>query len=184
MGKEHETILDYINLSNKFIDKALGDSSFNVVFIHCREGRSRSVSFLCCYLMWKESMSFIAALSDIRSKRHIVLPNNKFYRELEKFDKEIIVDREENNCKKFGSANKSFKLMKVAKNDKQQCVVIDDAKESENESEDVPKMRMGRSNSVTSPREKKRKKGETELWKNRKKRKNQKKERKIKRKKK
>merc|ERR1712228_579490 len=80
--------------------------------------------------------------------------------------KEIIVDREENNCKKFGSADKSFKLMKVAKNDKQQCVVIDDAKESENESEDVPKMRMGRSNSVTSPREKKGKRVETDLWKN------------------
>merc|ERR1712157_627054 len=119
------------------------------IFIHCREGRSRSVSFLCCYLMWKESMSFIAALSDIRSKRHIVLPNNKFYRELEKFDKQIVIDREEDNCKKFGSPSKKFKLQKVAKNDKHKMVQSVNAG---SENEDVPKMRVRRSNSVTSPR--------------------------------
>ena len=43
--------------------------------------------------MWKEGITFLSALADIRSKRHIVLPNNKFYAELERFDKEIIEDR-------------------------------------------------------------------------------------------
>ncbi len=69
------------------IEKALSESSFNIIFVHCREGRSRSVSFLSAYLMWKEKQLFHAILSDITSKRHIVLPNNKFYSELEKYDK-------------------------------------------------------------------------------------------------
>lgn len=118
--KNSETILDYINESNQFFEKALAESKFNVVFVHCREGRSRSVSFLSAYIMWKEKISFYAALSDIRSKRHIVLPNNKFYAELEKFDKELLADRQNANVtprsKKFGTPNPSFKLKKLKKN--------------------------------------------------------------------
>eukprot|EP01083_Nonionella_stella_P209265 758740_1 len=112
--KSHETILDYINESNQFIEKALVETKFNVIFVHCREGRSRSVSFLSAYLMWKEKQSFHAILSDITSKRHIVLPNNKFYSELEKFDKQLVNDRKHNNCKKFNKPNTSFILAKVA----------------------------------------------------------------------
>ena len=125
-------------------------------------------------------MSFIAALSDIRSKRHIVLPNNKFYRELEKFDKQIVVDREENNCKTYGSPSKAFKLMKVVyqngaggggfDKNAMQCIVADDSKESENEMEATStpkKMRMTRSNSVTSPRENRgSKKEKSDPWRN------------------
>jgi len=115
--KESETILDYINQSNKFIEKALGDNKLNVLFIHCREGRSRSVSFLCAYLMWKEKITFHGALSDITSKRHIVLPNNKFYRELELFDKDLIKDRKQGNCRKYGKPDTSFKTKKLLVND-------------------------------------------------------------------
>jgi len=110
--KNSETILDYINESNQFIEKALAESKFNVVFVHCREGRSRSVSFLSAYLMWKEKISFLTALADIRSKRSIVLPNNKFYRELEKLSNELVIDRQDSS-KKYGTPNNSFKLKKV-----------------------------------------------------------------------
>merc|ERR1712129_599529 len=102
--------------------------------------------------------------------------------------KQIVVDREEDNCKVFGTASDKFKLKKVKKpkNEKPQCKPVmdvgaiadiliaddDDVKkgDSENESNDVPKMgRMKRSNSVTSPRDKqtnKKKKKDSELWSN------------------
>jgi len=108
--KNSETIMDYIHDSNTFIESALGEAAYNVVFVHCREGRSRSVSFLCAYLMWKEKLSFYAALSDIRTKRHIVLPNNKFYSELERFDKILPLNRG-----KYGALNDSFTLQKPVK---------------------------------------------------------------------
>eukprot|EP01084_Bolivina_argentea_P172617 299024_1 len=127
--KNHETILDYINESNAFIEKALGQNKSNAVFVHCREGRSRSVSFLSAYLMWKEEDSFHAILADITSKRHIVLPNNKFYSELEKYDKLIILDRK-NNRKKFGKPNGKFKLETVGKNKRN----MNDMKSNEEES--------------------------------------------------
>ena len=109
--KNHETILDYIKDSNHFVEEALSHSK-STLFVHCREGRSRSVSFLCAYLMWKEGITFLSALADIRSKRHIVLPNNKFYAELERFDKEIIEDRK-GDSQQFGTPDASFKLKRV-----------------------------------------------------------------------
>eukprot|EP00485_Elphidium_margaritaceum_P004260 CAMPEP_0202695120 /NCGR_PEP_ID=MMETSP1385-20130828/8790_1 /ASSEMBLY_ACC=CAM_ASM_000861 /TAXON_ID=933848 /ORGANISM="Elphidium margaritaceum" /LENGTH=472 /DNA_ID=CAMNT_0049351089 /DNA_START=48 /DNA_END=1466 /DNA_ORIENTATION=- len=113
--KTSDTVMHYIRESNAFIDKALAESSQHVIFIHCREGRSRSVSFLSAYLMWKEQISFYAALSDIRSKRHIVLPNNKFYAELERYDRELVKDRA-----KYGAPDASFKLKKVKLNKNKQ----------------------------------------------------------------
>eukprot|EP01084_Bolivina_argentea_P074159 134552_1 len=98
-----------------FIESALEETKFNTVFVHCREGRSRSVSFLCAYLMWKEGISFYAALSDVRSKRYIVLPNNKFYHELELFDKDLIIDRRSKatpRSKKYGVPS-MFRLQKI-----------------------------------------------------------------------
>eukprot|EP01084_Bolivina_argentea_P129363 228478_1 len=66
--------------------------------------------------MWKEKVSFHAVLSDITSKRHIVLPNNKFYGELEKLDKQLVKDRKGNLYKRYGKPSNAFKLQKLKGN--------------------------------------------------------------------
>ena len=87
VDKNHENILASLKDGLLFVDEALHSSKDNVVFIHCRQGISRSVSLTCSYLMWKEGLSFHSALSDVRSKRHIAFPNDKFTKQLNQFEK-------------------------------------------------------------------------------------------------
>ena len=98
-----------INIAIKFLEETLANNN-TIVLIHCREGKSRSVSFLCAYLMWKEGLSFQGALSDVRSKRYIVMPNAKFYTVLEDID---AIFRKKNNG--YVSQKKlKFKLSKIS----------------------------------------------------------------------
>lgn len=48
------------------------------VLVHCREGVSRSATFVIAYLMWKQSLSFEAAHDQIRRARPICNPNTGF----------------------------------------------------------------------------------------------------------
>ncbi len=111
---------DYFKTANQFIENALAASESNVILIHCQQGISRSASFLCSYLMWKEHISFGQALIDIRTKRHIVAPNSKFYSELQKLQQNLIDDRKNMNRSRgneliYGSPSGSFELEKVRK---------------------------------------------------------------------
>jgi len=137
--KNSETILGLIQNSNHYVEEALSDPK-SVLFVHCREGRSRSVSFLCAYLMWKERIAFLSALADIRSKRHIVLPNNKFYAELERFDKEVLDDRK-GDQQRFGAPDPSFKLKRIKRKAIGSCMPVPSrkmkGKEKEEERDDM-----------------------------------------------
>lgn len=48
------------------------------VLVHCREGVSRSATFVIAYLMWRQSLSFEAAHDLIRQARPICNPNTGF----------------------------------------------------------------------------------------------------------
>ena len=52
------------------------------VLVHCSAGMSRSVTIVLAFLMRAESMSLIAALELVKSKRHMVSPNAGFMRQL------------------------------------------------------------------------------------------------------
>eukprot|EP00930_Biecheleria_cincta_P069584 TRINITY_DN57302_c0_g1_i1.p1 TRINITY_DN57302_c0_g1~~TRINITY_DN57302_c0_g1_i1.p1 ORF type:complete len:770 (-),score=115.83 TRINITY_DN57302_c0_g1_i1:190-2499(-) len=48
------------------------------VLVHCREGVSRSATFVIAYLMWRQNLSFEAAFDQIRQARPICNPNTGF----------------------------------------------------------------------------------------------------------
>eukprot|EP01083_Nonionella_stella_P209266 758741_1 len=116
--KNTVNISDYFKTAHQFIETALAKSESNAILIHCKQGISRSASFLCSYLMWKEHISFGSALIDIRTKRHIISPNSKFYYELQKLDKHLINDtknRKKSEESMYPLPNGSFVLQKVRK---------------------------------------------------------------------
>lgn len=61
-------------------------NSDNVVFIHCAWGMSRSASLVIACLMYSYKMRFYDALSYIRDKRYIALPNVRFLYTLKQYD--------------------------------------------------------------------------------------------------
>jgi len=86
----------------------------NILLIHCREGKSRSSSFLCGYLIWKENIAFDSALSTVRSRRTVAMPNPKFFKQLEEFAATILKEQELPAEKRtFLPSKYDFKLMPV-----------------------------------------------------------------------
>lgn len=65
----------------------------NTVFIHCAWGMSRSASLVIACLMYSYNMKFYYALSYIRDKRSIVLPNVRFLYILKQYDDYIRFER-------------------------------------------------------------------------------------------
>ena len=87
IDKNSENLLTHLINGLYFIDDSLSsDVHGHRILIHCKQGVSRSVSLVCSYLMWKEGLSFNAALGDIQSKRHIACPNDKFSKQLKEFE--------------------------------------------------------------------------------------------------
>jgi len=54
------------------------------VYVHCIQGRSRSVSILIYYLIKFKNMSFDEAFEKIQKNRPIILPNPNFILEIKK----------------------------------------------------------------------------------------------------
>jgi len=112
--KNMEDINAYFAEAFEFIEKSLGEDKDNILFIHCREGKSRSASFLTAYFMWKEGLTFDSAMAEIRSKRHIILPNPKFEKQLQELEKLLLIEQDlEDNQRKFGVPQKNLILAKI-----------------------------------------------------------------------
>uniref|UniRef100_A0A6C0JAC2 Protein-tyrosine-phosphatase n=1 Tax=viral metagenome TaxID=1070528 RepID=A0A6C0JAC2_9ZZZZ len=76
-----ENILQYFNITGKFIDAALKEGG--VVLVHCYMGVSRSVSVVAAYLLYKRFAKTTSdALSYIEKKRCVANPNSGFIRQL------------------------------------------------------------------------------------------------------
>lgn len=85
----HQIFLE--NLQNKFTRRTSENlpTTDNKILIHCKAGISRSVSFLCCYLMTVTGKNFEQVLNFVKQQRFTACPNPKFQEFLnQKFDVE------------------------------------------------------------------------------------------------
>jgi len=111
--RTNEDLLAVIFEGVLWIDEVLSNEK-NILLIHCREGKSRSTSFLCGYLIWKERIAFDSALSAVRSRRTVAMPNPKFFKQLEEFadiiakEQDLPVEKQ-----KFPPSKHTFRLMAV-----------------------------------------------------------------------
>ena len=71
---------DNFDVCNNFIENALNNNG--KVLIHCVAGRSRSVTILCAYIIYKFGIDVKNALDSIRIKRNIIEPNPNFIKQL------------------------------------------------------------------------------------------------------
>lgn len=68
-----------------FIEEAR--SSGGGVLVHCFAGRSRSVTIVVAYLMFKRGMSLSEALQYVRMKRPMISPNSGFKLQLQEYER-------------------------------------------------------------------------------------------------
>jgi predicted protein tyrosine phosphatase len=80
---ENEKIFEHFYECFEFIEKA------DKVFIHCREGISRSATITIAYLIWKYNMTFRESLKLVMKKRRKINPNNGFLKQLKMFEKSL-----------------------------------------------------------------------------------------------
>jgi len=81
----------YFEQACQFIEEAR--QSKGSVLVHCVCGVSRSTTLCCAYLMKHHSMTVEQALVQIRSRRHIIQPNNGFLRQLVSYDEQLQIEQ-------------------------------------------------------------------------------------------
>lgn len=94
MDREKQSIAPTFEKAFKFIDGAL-DQKKGKVFVHCQEGKSRSVTIVAGYLMSRHKYSLDNALATITSKRRIAQPNKGFMKELRAYEKSLHDDQKD-----------------------------------------------------------------------------------------
>lgn len=82
----------YFEQACAFIEEAR--QSKGSVLVHCVCGVSRSTTLCCAYLMKHHSMTVEQALVQLRSRRHIIQPNNGFLRQLVLYDRRLQIEQD------------------------------------------------------------------------------------------
>lgn len=77
VSSKTQDIFSYFEQAIEWIDKAL-ESPKSVVYVHCIEGRSRSATIVCAYLMHKFGLNTEEALKMVKEKRAVINPNAGF----------------------------------------------------------------------------------------------------------
>ena len=62
------------------------------VLVHCHAGISRSATIVLSYLMKHRNISFVDARAFLKTKRRCICPNSGFVKQLEKYEKEILIN--------------------------------------------------------------------------------------------
>eukprot|EP00007_Cunea_sp_BSH-02190019_P002301 CAMPEP_0174231090 /NCGR_PEP_ID=MMETSP0417-20130205/1706_1 /TAXON_ID=242541 /ORGANISM="Mayorella sp, Strain BSH-02190019" /LENGTH=1041 /DNA_ID=CAMNT_0015308911 /DNA_START=106 /DNA_END=3227 /DNA_ORIENTATION=- len=66
----------------EWLDRALSEDPNNKVFIHCQQGVSRSSSFTCAFLMWRNHAGYVEVSDHVKKRRDVCSPNAGFMYQL------------------------------------------------------------------------------------------------------
>jgi hypothetical protein len=89
--------LDWLRRMVTFVDD--NRRAGRTVFVHCRNGVSRSGMVVVAYEMYKHRWNRDQALEFVRSKREMARPNPAFMERLLEWEREVKVMKEESNAK-------------------------------------------------------------------------------------
>jgi protein-tyrosine phosphatase len=78
-----ESLEPYFAQTNLFIEDSVKTGK---VFVHCRQGKSRSASIVIAYMMFKYKLKFHEALQAVRAKRPLISPNMGFCEQLKTYE--------------------------------------------------------------------------------------------------
>ena len=78
-----------LNIYFNRIFNFINDNKEVNILIHCRQGKSRSASFVIAYLMYQYKMNLITAYNHVKNIRHIIQPNIHFMNQLINYEKEL-----------------------------------------------------------------------------------------------
>ena len=84
-------LMRYFDTGADFIHSAI--ESGGTVFVHCAAGISRSVSLCLAYFIKYEEMRLGNAFNLVKSRRHIVNPNNGFMKQLREYESRMEAQR-------------------------------------------------------------------------------------------
>merc|ERR1712048_485372 len=91
--KAKQEILPDFEKCFKFMDSCLLCKPPGRIFVHCQEGKSRSVSVLVGYFMSRKNFSMGNALATIASRRRIAQPNKGFMQQLKEFERTLAAEK-------------------------------------------------------------------------------------------
>ncbi|CAF1643073.1 unnamed protein product, partial [Adineta ricciae] len=102
-AKDHisQDILQYASQCNDFIHNARLNQG--KVLIHCVEGKSRSPSIACMYLMTITGITWSDMINSLRGVRTLVDPNFAFQKQLKYFYEQLMIPERERLVAKFGA---------------------------------------------------------------------------------
>ncbi|CAM9797640.1 unnamed protein product [Chrysoparadoxa australica] len=87
-----ENIIVHLEKCIAFIDRGKHHGS---VLVHCNKGVSRSSSMVLSYLMKKRGLGLEEALSYLKSRRSVVMPQEAFMEQLRRYEQELSKERAE-----------------------------------------------------------------------------------------
>lgn len=84
----NQNILNYFDITYDFINRYIGSG----IYVHCAQGISRSPTIVIAYLMRKNNIGLVEALSMVKSKRPCICPNIDFLGNLLIFEQKLHVN--------------------------------------------------------------------------------------------
>ncbi|KAL9648147.1 hypothetical protein ABK040_007512 [Willaertia magna] len=82
-------LYDHFDEAADWIKQVLDESPNHKIFVHCRNGHSRSATLVVAYLMKHLMLHVEEAFTLVKNKRSVINPNRSFLEQLEDYETEL-----------------------------------------------------------------------------------------------